>query len=468
MSRHEVERIQDSVHGLMEFRGMETIVVEVLRTPEIQRMRKIRQLGLVHFVFPGAEHSRFSHSLGTAHLAIRFGRQIQQEARRRFVRPLVPDDYSIADLALAALCHDLGHGPLSHAWEREIVGESFDREAWCQALGLDPSDAVYSTAKWHELVGQGLLSWPDGQLHRLLELQERDSSKRIGDLLAGRYYIPYMPRILSSDVDVDRADFIMRDTHHSGVAYGRFDLNWLLSTSTLGQRAGTGEWVIGFDGRKSVRVIEQFLIARQAMYETVYHHKSVRCIEGMVALLLRRLKEVMASGHTFPVADIVEPAIRIMKGEAIGPEDLIKLDDFVIFVLIDQVANGAFKDDTAKDLAQRLQARALFKVVPVSSERATNFFATPGNIDKLHNIVKKFVPGLPQYYVLVDRPKFEMMTTDPDKKVMLIDTSGMAAEASNHESLRQYMQPERSQMRVFTVASAVESVQKMINSAPSI
>lgn len=274
MSRHEVERIQDSVHGLMEFHGLETIAVEVLRTPEVQRLRRIRQLGAVHFVFPGAEHSRFSHSLGASHLAIRFGKHLQREARNRFIAALVPDDHVIADLAVAALCHDLGHGPLSHAWEREIVGESFDRTAWCHSLGLEAPTELTREVKWHELVGQALLDWPDGQLHRLLELQERGSTRRIRELLTGRYYLPYLSRLLSSDVDVDRADFIMRDTHHSGVAYGRFDLNWLLSTATLGYHGG--QIIFGFEERKAVRVIEQFLIARQAMYDTVYYHNQSR------------------------------------------------------------------------------------------------------------------------------------------------------------------------------------------------
>src|SRR5438552_5396533 len=116
-----VQRVQDSVHGLMEFRGMETLVIEVLRTPEVQRLRRIRQLGLVHLVFPGGEHSRLVHSLGAAYLAVLFGRRLRDAG---------VDDPAIRDFALAALFHDLGHGPLSHAWEREIVGEHFDTARW--------------------------------------------------------------------------------------------------------------------------------------------------------------------------------------------------------------------------------------------------------------------------------------------------------------------------------------------------
>lgn len=165
-----VQRIQDSVHGLMEFRGMEAVVIDLLRTPELQRLRRIRQLGLAHLVFPGAEHSRLVHSLGAAFVAIRFGHQLHEKALDLLAAPLMPDETTIRDLAVAALCHDLGHGPLSHAWEREIIG-NFDPKAWCKSLGLDDS---YQDAglKWHELIGHGFLSWQEGQLNRLLEEHE--------------------------------------------------------------------------------------------------------------------------------------------------------------------------------------------------------------------------------------------------------------------------------------------------------
>jgi HD superfamily phosphohydrolase len=171
-------RVQDSVHGLMEFRGMETLIIEVLRTPEVQRLRRVRQLGLVHLVFPGAEHSRLVHSLGAAYLAVLFGRQLREPAAQFLSRFLVPDEVAVRDLGLAALFHDLGHGPLSHAWEREIIGEEYDAAKWSAALGLG-SDAPVKRVKWHELVGEALLVWPEGELHRLLEMHERGSSTRL-------------------------------------------------------------------------------------------------------------------------------------------------------------------------------------------------------------------------------------------------------------------------------------------------
>src|SRR5580658_2298577 len=134
MSKGAIQRIQDPVHGLMEFRGMETLVIDILRTPEIQRLRRIRQLGLAHLVFPGAEHSRLVHSLGAAWLAVRFGRQLADSAKTAVIDVLLPTPSSIRDLAVAALCHDLGHGPLSHAWEREVIGKNWSYDGWARKL----------------------------------------------------------------------------------------------------------------------------------------------------------------------------------------------------------------------------------------------------------------------------------------------------------------------------------------------
>lgn len=463
MALRSVKRVQDSVHGLMEFHGMEAVVVEVLRTPELQRLRRIRQLGMVHYVFPGAEHSRLTHCLGAAHLAIRFGQQLRAEAPHFFVSTLVLDESAVADFALAALCHDLGHGPLSHAWEREVIGDDFDRDSWAVAMGLDPRDPLIQNKKWHEIVGQGLLAWPEGQLHRLLESHERGSSLRIRQMLGGEYYLSYIPRLLSSDVDVDRSDFIMRDTHHTGVAYGRFDLNWLISTCTFGRlNDEDGRWVIGFDDRKALRVLEQFLIARRALYETVYHHKTVRCIEGMVALLLRRLRDVVSQGLPVDVADLVRPMIDMMRGLTVGPSQLMRMDDFSISVLIDAVAGGMIKDDVATDLALRIQARDLFRQVPVESRHVDEFLASPQRREELYDAIQPFVPGPSEFYVIIDHSEFRMFSDLQEERALLIDPERKATPVMDHPSLLAYRSEQAKQWRIFTVRQAVEQVAKVI------
>jgi hypothetical protein len=258
----------------MEFRGLETTVVDLLATEELQRLRRIRQLGLGHLVFPSAEHSRLAHSIGAAHLAIRFMRRLEDATEETLDRALRPDQEARRDVAVAAVVHDIGHGPLSHAWEAFVEG--YDHAAWCAKLDV-PHLASRIDLNWHELVGQALLAWPEGELHRALEVQQAGFSVRVRELLDGQHYLSYVPRLLAADIDVDRGDYMARDALMTGVAYGRYDIDWLISTATVGVRAGEERrhLVVGFDSRKAVRVIEQFVVARRALYDTVYRHKTV-------------------------------------------------------------------------------------------------------------------------------------------------------------------------------------------------
>lgn len=442
MPKTRIVRIQDCLHGLMEFRGLEGVVVDVLRTPELQRLRRIKQLGLTHYVFPGAEHSRLAHCLGAAHLAVRFARRLSEIASDYFSDYLCPDEMAIRDLAVAALCHDLGHGPFSHAWEREIIGEDFEREPWLAKLGL-ANDEHYKYLKWHELVGHAFLAWPDGKLHRLLEQHELGSNERIRNLLVGKYHIPYMPRMLASDVDVDRADFIRRDTLQTGVGYGRYDLEWLISTCAIGKwtYGDSSKWVMGFDARKSIRVVEQFLIARQALYETVYWHKTVRCAEGMMSLFLQRLKTVVQDGTKIIDGRFFGPLVKVINGEALEPHELLSLDDNAIQMVIELVASAGpneIRDHTLRDLATRISERDLFKLVPVSKEALEKFTQKSDWNQRLCDVVKPFVTGESQFYFFVDHRQFSMLSERERERCYLVYGPERAEPINEHPLFRNY------------------------------
>jgi uncharacterized protein len=449
----------------MEFRGMEGVVVDVLRTPELQRLRRIRQLGLAHLVFPGAEHSRLSHSLGAAWLAIRFGRQLADVCRGYLVDSFVPSEGAIRDLAVAALCHDLGHGPLSHAWEREIVGESFSLDKWCTKLGLEQADkTLLQGSKWHEVVTSGFLAWEDGDLHNLLESHEAKFSDRLRYLLKGQYYLKYLPRLLASDVDVDRADFLRRDTHQSGVAYGRYDLDWLISTLTLGETE-QGDLVVGFDQRKAVRVIQQFLIARQALYDTVYYHKTVHSAEGMVALFLRRLRALVHDGQRIEASDLARPYIQVISGEALSQHELLGLDDFSLSVLIDTVTKAKDADITLCDLGKRILARDLFKLIPCDRERVAEFVSRPDGYSRIYEAIKPYCAGKPEYYLVRDDVPFDMFCRKRDEVGYLVECSSdgnrRATPLAQHPDLRSYASSSRF-IRLFTLSEAVDEVRHLI------
>ena len=188
-------------------------------------------------------------------------------------------------------------------------------------------------------------------------------------MLGERFYLPYLTRLFASDVDVDRCDFILRDAYQSGVAYGRYDLNWLVSTITVGMDAASDEPVLGFDLHKAVPVVEQLLIARRALYDTVYYHRAVRSAEGMVGLLLRRTHELSSADRRFLDRirgfDVLAKAIA---GDALSRDEVLELDDYALWVFIRRLQTDV--DDLAvRELARRVYERDLFKPVPVSPQR---------------------------------------------------------------------------------------------------
>jgi uncharacterized protein len=417
MTGRPIWRVQDAVHGLMAFRGVAALAVDVLEAAELRRLRRIRQLGLANFAFPSAEHSRFSHSLGVAHLGVRFATELEAGAAGGDV-----DQRAIRDLALAGLCHDIGHGPVSHAWESVAIGK-FDHVQWINALGLS-DEPRFRALGWHELVGQALLRREEGELHRQLEASEPGLATRVAEMLMGAHDVSFLPRLLSSDVDIDRCDFLLRDAHQTGVGYGRFDLNWLISTLAVGM--ADGQPIVGFDRVKATRVVEQFLVARRAMYEMVYHHRTVRAAEATLGLFLARLRTVTQESQWSAGLDgRYEPIREIMSGRALPAAEILRLDDDLLWTLLTDIANAAPAeiDPVLADLARRVVERRLLKGVPLPDGAV---FA-PGLIGDVYDIVSAFTSGAERYYVHFDEPDFETAGEGEAYAGYLIDVEGAAA-----------------------------------------
>jgi HD superfamily phosphohydrolase len=442
MTAYDQRRVQDAVHGLMEFRGSETAVIDVLNTPEVQRLGRIRQQGLTHRVFPSAEHSRLVHSLGAAHLAIRFCRQLGQASSDELPSEVALSQEDVRCLALAALCHDLGHGPLSHTWEREVIGsrtlDSGECADWRSSLGLPDEPLLSHVEHWHELVTQALLFWPDGVLHRRLAEYDAEMPERVRRALLGEYRLPYLTRLLVSDVDCDRCDYVRRDAAMSGVAYGHYDLDWLVSTMTVGtvqppDHTSPRYPVIGFDKRKAQRVLEQFLIARRAMYDMVYWHKTVRSAEGMIGMFLRRLRDLAKAGtlETVPLAEPTEghgttrtlerfaaALLKVARSEAgVGPEDILYLDDANLFWFIGETAETPGADPILADLARRILDRNLFKEVRARDVEVDKWYRE--SPDRPQAVREVIATGLgldddrdAQYYLIEDSYDLDLMSND--------------------------------------------------------
>ena len=332
--------LRDPVHGLMAFEGIaERVVRSLLDTREVQRLRRVRQLGLASLVFPGAEHTRFAHAIGTAHVMQALQDRIdacsdELPSEQRL------DEEARADGLAAALLHDLGHGPFSHLFE-EVLPHAKHHEQWTRDILLDPSTEV----------------------HQTLESISRGMSQRVTGLLSGDYRLGYLSHSVSGTLDVDRADYLLRDSHMTGVRYGLYDLDWLLHA--LAFACVEGRWVLAVQGRKGLPPVESFFLGRHFMYQQVYHHKATRAADALVRAIFMRVSELILEGAP---PDPLLPAFRAAAlGESISVEEYLRMDDAELLTCLSAWEHGT--DRTLADLSKRLRGRELPKTVPLPEHR---------------------------------------------------------------------------------------------------
>ena len=336
--------LRDPVHGLVAFEGDEEGIVErLLDTPEVQRLRRVRQLGVTSLVFPGAEQTRFAHGIGAA-----FVMKLLL-ARLRAIHGELPIDQRITperarEALAAALLHDLGHGPLSHLFEDAIPGAP-PHETWTERIVLDASTKV----------------------NEVLASIDRTLPARVVDLVHGRHELPYLARAVSGEVDVDRCDYLLRDAHATGVRYGLYDLDWLLRSLRFAPARGTEAPALAVDGGKGLRAIEAFITARLFMFQEVYLHKAARAAEWMIRTILARAVMVLREGGSL---DSVPAAVAsVARGEPIALRDYLELDDGVLWGAMHAWEDAG--DRPLADLAKRVRARALFKTIELFGDQAS-------------------------------------------------------------------------------------------------
>ena len=305
--RDEHIHIRCPIHGTLPVSQRE---IRVIDHPAFQRLRNIKQLGFADLAFPGATHTRYSHSLGAMHLATRlFDRLFPQ--RGEGATPELPERVRARfrqTVRLAMLFHDLGHAPLSHTTEilMPAVGEL--------GLGVFAGDDVRRRATHEDYTLKIVLDSPLGQL---IELQFRDAdilAKDVAELIVGatwqgassRFrhggldYAPVLRQIVSSECDADRMDYLQRDSFYSGVNYGKFDADWLIDNVVAVEREG-GVFM-GIRSR-AIFSFEDFLLSRYHMFATVYLHYTPVIFEKMLAKYFESCSAEGRAEFTLP-ADI--------------------------------------------------------------------------------------------------------------------------------------------------------------------
>ncbi|WP_313236926.1 HD domain-containing protein [Sporosarcina ureae] len=248
---------KDPVHRYIHVR--DRVIWDLVNTREFQRLRRIRQLGTTYLVFHGAEHSRFQHSLGVYEIVRRIlddgfsGREEWDEEQRLVA-------------LCAALLHDLGHGPFSHAFEKVF---NLDHEQFTQQILLEQTEV-------HEV------------LHRV----SPDFPQKVADVIDKTYPDKLVVSLISSQIDADRMDYLQRDAYYTGVSYGHFDMERILRV----MRPTEEQVVIKYSG---MHAVEDYIMSRYQMYWQVYFHPVSRSAEVILIKILHRAKHLFETGYAF-------------------------------------------------------------------------------------------------------------------------------------------------------------------------
>jgi HD superfamily phosphohydrolase len=371
---------RDPVHDIIQIEKTRegNVLLEVLAAPELQRLRRIRQLGLTNLVYQGAEHSRFVHSMGVSALA---GQMVDT------LRPNAPPEDRLA-VVIAALCHDLGHGPFSHVAER--IGNFH-----------------------HEDVTVALIRSEEGAINRALRSYSPDFPERVAGFYDKDNVAEPLRKIVSSQLDADRMDYILRDGHATGVKIGVFDTQRILGMLEIRD----AEMCVSF---RATEAVEGYLLARFHMYKQVYLHKASRAAERMLEASIRRARQLDAEGYDF--GWFPEGAMaRLVRGTIDGPRDIPQLDDMDVWYSLKRWATEA--DPILKQLAGGLVHRQLYKTIPIDVEGAAT------RIEDARTIARK-LGFSPDYHVLVDSSAdtpYKPYIPDsgrPDESIRIITASG--------------------------------------------
>jgi len=340
------QRIRDPLHDLIEFPAdyFHDAMWRVIQTSHFQRLRRIKQLGFTELVYPGATHSRFAHSLGVFHTA----RKLMDVVKRYLEKQSEWDATKAQHALAAALVHDLGHGPYSHAFEE--VGKK---------LGL-------AMAK-HEKVTEDLIR--DSEVKEALAPLGSGFASDVANVIASPESARIYGAVVSSQFDADRLDYMQRDRLMTGTRHGAIDFEWLISNLEVGKvPMGSDEREVGemetfVLGPKALHAAETYLLGLLQLYATVYFHKATRGAEKLFTELLARIVQMTLDGS----------AVRTGLGEdhplvqfAQRPKDLtstLALDDTVVAGALDMMSRSP--DTTVSNLSTRLRDRKLFKCIDV-------------------------------------------------------------------------------------------------------
>lgn len=332
----------DPIHGFITI--PKGIILKLIDHPYVQRLRRIRQLGLGYLVFPAAEHSRFSHAVG----AMELGQRVLKNLREKNT---TISDAEVNGTLIAILLHDVGHGPLSHTLEHSLIRD-FN----------------------HEMMSLKIME--------KLNLEFGGALSTAIDIFTDQYPKKFLHQLISSQLDIDRLDYLKRDSFFTGVSEGSVGINRILKT----MRILNGNVVIE---QKGIYAIENYILSRRLMYMQVYLHKTVLSADSLLKKIFLRVEFLLKQGVPVHMASPSLKFFLTQKPSAkrnISDEMLeyyLRMDDHDVFISIKSWLNSS--DKILSDLSARFLNRSLFRTSFIPKK------SVPAGKDSIHKQTKKFL-----------------------------------------------------------------------------
>lgn len=375
---------RDPVHNYIPVE--DELIYDLINSKEFQRLRRIKQLGSSSFTFHGAEHSRFSHCLGVYYLA----RRVTNIFDKKY-SDIWNSNESLLTMT-AALLHDIGHGAYSHTFER-----LFDTN--------------------HETITQQIILSPETEINTILRRVSPDFPDKVASVINHTYSNKQVEQLISSQIDVDRMDYLLRDSYFTGASYGEFDLTRVLRVIRPIENG------IAFS-RDGMHAVEDYIISRYQMYMQVYFHPASRAMEVLLQNLLKRAKYLYPKEKEF--FTVTSPHLIPFFENRVTLEDYLSLDDGVMNTYFQTWMQSA--DKILSDLASRFINRKVFKSITFDEKDLSN-------LEKLREIVKDL--GFdPTYYTALhlnfDLP-YDVYKPDiqnPRTQIEMLQEDGSIAELS--------------------------------------
>lgn len=341
---------KDPVHNYVHVQ--DELIWKLINTPEFQRLRRIRQLGTTFLTFHGAEHSRFSHSLGVYEITRRIISQFERSGYEDWPR----EERMVA--LCAALLHDLGHGPYSHSIEEAF---HMNHEDWTCRILLE-----------------------DTEINRILKSADESLPDKVASVIRKDYDKAIVVNLVSSPLDADRMDYLLRDAYFTGVNYGTIDIDRILRML----RPYHGRVVVKESG---MHAVEDYLMSRYQMYWQVYFHPVTRSSEILLRQIFRRAKDLWLSSYSFGF--MIDPLPGLFTRE-LTVKEYLQLDESLVQTVFMKWQQE--QDPLLSRLCERFMDRNLYKYVEMDQL----------DMETLEEIKTAFeAAGLnPEYDLEVDSP----------------------------------------------------------------